>query len=63
MYCYVIVCTGGPEGSTMYQIVWKKLSDTPSTPGLGSKGQNFFFLLMKVVMLHINFKGTERRAP
>ena len=35
--------------------------DTPSTPGVGSKGQNFFFL--KVVMLHIKLKGTDHRAP
>ena len=35
--------------------------DTPSTLGVGSKGQNFFFL--KEVLLHIRFKGIEHRAP
>ena len=34
---------------------------TPSTTGVGSKGQNIF--LMKVVMLHIKLKGMEYRAP
>ena len=32
---------------------------TPSAPGVGSKGQNIFFL--KVVILHIKFKGMELR--
>ena len=33
---------------------------TFSTPGGGVEGQNFF---LKVVMLHIKFKGMEHRAP
>ena len=36
--------------------------DTPSVPGVGSKGQKHFFFL-KEVMLHINLKGTEHRTP
>ena len=36
-------------------------TDTPSTPGVGSKGQTNIFL--KVVMLHIKLKGIELRAP
>ena len=36
-------------------------TDTLSTQGVGSKGQTNIFL--KVVMLHIKFKGIERRAP
>ena len=35
-------------------------ADTPSTLGVGSKGQNIF---LKVVMLHIKLKGIEHRAP
>ena len=34
---------------------------TPSTPEVGSKGQNNFKL--KVVMLHSKLKGMEHRAP
>ena len=37
------------------------LVDTSLTPGVGSKGQNIFFL--KVIMLHIKIKGIEHRAP
>ena len=36
---------------------------TPSTPGLGSNGQNIVFYLLKEVMLHINLKRMEHRAP
>ena len=36
-------------------------SDTPSTLGVGSKGQTICFL--KVVMLYIKLKGNEHRAP
>ena len=31
----------------------------PSTPGMGSRGQNSFFL--KKVILHINLKGMKRK--
>ena len=34
---------------------------TPSTPGMGSNGQNIYFL--KVVILHLKLKGMEHRAP
>ena len=34
--------------------------NTPSNPGVGSKGQNFF---LKAVMLHIKLKEMENRAP
>ena len=33
---------------------------TPSTPGMGSKGQNVF--LLNIVMLHIKLNGMEYRA-
>ena len=36
-------------------------TDTPSSQGVGSKGQTISFL--KVVMLHIKLKGFEHRAP
>ena len=36
-------------------------TDTPSTQGVGYKGQTISFL--KVVMLHIKLKGIEHRAP
>ena len=36
-------------------------TDTPWTPGMGSKGQIIFFL--RVVMLHIKLKGIEHRSP
>ena len=36
---------------------------TPSTLGLGSNGQNIVFFLLKEVMLHINLKRMEHRAP
>ena len=36
-------------------------TDTPLTPGVGSKGQTNIFV--KVVMLHIKLKGIELRAP
>ena len=35
-------------------------TDTPSTQGVGSKGQTIYFV--KVVMLHIKLKGIEHRA-
>ena len=36
-------------------------TDTPSTQGVGSKGQTIYF--SAVVMLHIKLKGIEYRAP
>ena len=36
-------------------------TDTPSTHGVGQKVKLYLFL--KVVMLHIKFKGIEHRAP
>ena len=36
-------------------------TDTPSTLGMGSKGQTIFFL--NVVMLHIKLKGIKHRGP
>ena len=44
-----------------YTCVQHGSTDTPSITGVGSKGQNTFFL--KVVMLHIKLKGIECRAP
>ena len=34
------------------------LTDTPSTQGVGSKGQAKLYLFLKVVMLHIKLKLT-----
>ena len=36
-------------------------TNTPSTKGVGSKGQTIYYFL-KVVMLHIKLKGIEQRA-
>ena len=46
-------------GSNMVANILPK--DTPLTQGVGSKFKLYFFFL-KLVMLHINLKGIERRA-